>query len=185
MNVDKQTLIKYALIAAAAYLVWRWWQQNQQAQLSSPPAAPQLPASQTGAQQSAQQSAGVQAPSGTQPGAGSGVGSGASQPSQVQMTAPSDEDLMEAAYSASAAGRAGSYKLNLWEWNWYRQQAAIAKTGTFIPEQHQPHLDQWMDPTTRVTAMEYHGVLAQAGISGLSGWSGALGMSGGLSPWRM
>lgn len=172
--MDKKQLMKWAAIALAAYLVWRYFQANggfsnifggtDQPQLpggtDQPASGTQEPASQTGA------GANTSTGAGTTPPPGNGSGSTAGAPA-----VPSDDDLMAAAHNPAQVGRAGDYRLNFHQWNWYRMQAAIAATGSYTAEQHQPNWDGILDPNSLVTAAEYQAALAQRGLGGRGGWS--------------
>lgn len=173
--MDKKQMMKWAAIALAAYLVWRYFQANGGFNLfGGQTAQPQLPGGSDQPQPSDQTGTGT----GQQPANGANGaapppagGNGSQTTGTGTQVVPSDEDLMAAAYNPAQAGKTGAYKLNFHQWNWYRMQAAIAATGGYVPEQHQPAWDGILDPNSLVTAAEYQSALAQRGLSGRTGWS--------------
>lgn len=124
--------------------------------------------------------------SGTTPsGAGNnpaGSGSMAEQttayPNGVQTEAvetPSDEALMKAALARADAPLAGAFKLNWWQWNYYRSRGAESILGIENPDPaiYAPKLDDKLQvsPEQMLTANQYHDLLDQfGGLSGLM-WS--------------
>lgn len=104
-------------------------------------------------------------------------------PPVVATVVPTDEQLMAAAFEASQAGQAGSYKLNGWQWNFYRGQEAVRR-GVYDALRHEPVLDSFMDPSQPMTAAEYHSYLASGGISGLRGMGWSNNPTAGYSRWR-
>jgi hypothetical protein len=175
--MDKQKIVRYALIALAAYIVWRYLESRGGlaglfGSLSNQPVLP------PGTQPDQTVQSGSQA-SGTQTGQqGQQPSSSTASSGQSAPAVPSDSDLMAAAYDPAQAGKTGAYKLNFHQWNWYRMQAAIAATGTYSAEKHQPAWDGIVDPETQVTAAEYQAQLARRGLAGMSGWSSGYSMGG-------
>jgi len=78
---------------------------------------------------------------------------------------------MQAAVDASKASLAGDYRLNWWEWNYYRMKGAKDILGIADPDPavYQPQLDTKLSvtPDQQLTAAEYHQLLTQFGLSGL------------------
>lgn len=95
---------------------------------------------------------------------------------QTEATAaPSDEALMKAALNRSDAALAGSFKLNWWQWNYYRTEGAKQILGIESPDPaiYAPKLDDKLQvsPEQMLTASQYHDLLDQfGGLSGLM-WS--------------
>jgi len=170
--MDKDQIMKYLMIAGAAYLVY--WYLTQTPTTPTVPKSLVLPAADTGR---------VVAP-------------GASYPSLTTMHAaitsgtnagfakPSDEVLMLAAMFPDMTVSAGSYKMNVHQWNWYRTKYQTDKAGNPNPDPntYSPSLDDITDPNKGITANEYHALLSQKGLSGL-GWTPIVPQY--LSQWTM
>ena len=166
--MDKNEMIKWALIAVGAYLVYKWMTDSgflgggDQAQLPAPGAGT---GTGTGTQLPGQQQ--VQTPAPTPPApppgnGGNGSGTG------IPQYSDSDMALMTAAYyPAGAAQYGGSTKLNAHQWNWYRARMAEKLVVEFDPAIHSPSVDAYANPNLEYTASEYHAILATMGIGGL------------------
>lgn len=88
---------------------------------------------------------------------------------------PSDESLMRAALNRSDASLAGGFKLNWWQWNYYRSEGAKRILGIPDPDPaiYAPDLGERLHvtPEQMLTAGEYHDLLDRfGGLSGLM-WS--------------
>jgi len=146
MNQD--STMKWILLAAGAYLLLSWVK-NRGGTPDMSTATPAMPT--------------VTIPS-TDTGTGAGSGT-------TTATPPSDSVLMQAAVDSSKASLAGDYRLNWWQWNYYRMQGAKTILGIADPDPavYQPKLDSKLSvtPDQRLTAAEYHQLLTQFGLSGL------------------
>lgn len=160
--MKQEDMIKWALIAVGAYLVYQWLSKS-----NIFGATQQIPAgNQTGA--------GAGAGAGTNTGAGGSTSNNMSQNNGGSTgggnVAPEDRELqlMKAAWTAQDAALTGSTKMNLHQWNWYR--AKMAATINVPYEQAiDTAFDAVADPNLQYTAAEYHAILNQMGLSG-TGW---------------
>jgi len=155
MNQDN--MMKWILLAAGAYLLWNWFKHSTTvAAQGKTTTSPLTPGTGTGAN------------TGTGSGAGSNTGTGSG---ATTTTPPPDSVLMQAAVDASKASLAGDYRLNWWQWNYYRMQGAKTILGIADPDPavYQPPLDTKLSvtPDQQLTAAEYHQLLTQFGLSGL------------------
>lgn len=163
--MDKDKLIKYALIAVGVYLAYKWLASS--GMLASlgigSGGFEQIPASGPGTGTTTQPAPG------TTTGTTNTIAPG--EPSPGSQVVPSDSVIMDAALHKAAAGTTGSFTQSGWDWNYYRGEAAKA-AGVFVKEQHMPDLTQ-AEGSTPITAAQYHALLASKNIdlSGL-GWGG-------------
>jgi hypothetical protein len=164
MDFKKEDLIKWALIAAGAYLVYKWMTDSgflgggDQAQLPAP-----APGAGTGTQTQQQTTTTPPAPTPPAP------TPPAPPPGNLE-TQYSDADmaLMTAAYyPAGAAQYGGDTRLNAHQWNWYRARMAEKLGVELDPAIHSPSVDSYANPNLEYTASEYHAILASMGIGGL------------------
>jgi hypothetical protein len=153
MNQDN--MMKWILLAVGAYLLLSWVK-NRGA----------IPDMHTGTGPGTGTGTGPGTGTGTGTGPGTGTGTGT-----TTATPPPDSVLMQAAVDASKASLAGDYRLNWWQWNYYRMQGAQTILGIADPDPavYQPKLDSKLSvaPDQRLTAAEYHQLLTQFGLSGL------------------
>lgn len=161
--MDKDKLIKYALIAVGVYLAYKWLASS--GMLSSILGTgannlDQIPAGGAGTGTSTQPAPGTTTTTTT-----------GTTPTNTTQVVPADSVLMDAALHKAAAGTAGSFAQSGWDWNYYRGEAAKA-AGVFVKEQHMPDLTQ-AEGSTPMTAAQYHALLASKNVdlSGL-GWGG-------------
>lgn len=185
--MKKEDMIKYALIAVGAYLLYQWLTQPGGFLDPARSAAALIPGEGAGAgagtQQTTQQTQNQttqQSSEQTSGGTSRTDDKGTSTGSRTGTRTPTPDDTMLkiAAYDSSKAGTTGSFKLNAHQWNWYRA-ARAQELKTFDAAIHQPALDAFGDPNLQYTAAEYHALLGKAGISGLNyGWGLPTGMSG-------
>lgn len=170
-NMDKGQIIKYIAIAIGVYFVYKYVVSGS---LFGDDAATALPGGAPAPQPSITtppQQLVIRPPANLPP------------PPVVATVVPTDDQLMAAAFEASQAGQAGSYKLNGWQWNFYRG-AEANRRGVYDALRHEPVLDSFMDPSQPITAAEYHSHLASGGISGLRGMGWSNNPTAGYSRWR-
>ena len=170
--MDKNEMIKWALIAVGAYLVYKWMTDS--GFLGGVTQVPQItPGSGSGGGGSTSGGGG-----GTSPGNGGNGGNGGG---DVIATGSGLSDaelaLMTAAYyPAGAAQYGGSTKLNAHQWNWYRARMAEKLGVEFDQSIHSPDVDAYANPNLEYTASEYHAILASMGIGGLGmAWGQGVG----------
>lgn len=156
--MEQKDLIKWALIAAGAYLVYKWLADS--GMFGGLLAQPQTGAGATTGVTTGTTATQTQAQTQTQPVA------------QIVAAEPSDDLRMQAASDASKAGLTGSFRLNSHEWNWYR--AAYFTTVLGQPfDQNTMSPVNLPDPDAKITASEYWAKLRSAGLSGMGWGSGS------------
>lgn len=158
--MNKEDMIKYAMMAVAGYLLWQW--------LTKPGGllAAQLPAA-----------TGNGAGAGTTDGSDSaGSGKVVSKTPTTSAPTPTNEQIYAASLTSANAGKTGAWRQSPHAWNWYRAAAGkvLGWTDAEI-EAKTADLSSVLDMDGVYTAAEYHAALAKAGMEGLGmaqGWGG-------------
>ena len=167
MDMNKEDMIKYAMMAVAAYLLWQWLTKK-----GGPLALPEA-------------------------GAGTGTGTGAgktdgttpvdsgkviSTPPTSASPTPTDKQIYAAALAVANVGQTGGWRQSAFAWNWYRERAGeeLGWTPAELKAKAQGDLSAILDMEQDYTAAEYHAALAKAGLEGLGmaqSWGGGPGYS--------
>lgn len=181
--MNKDQLIKYAMIAGAAYLVYWYLTRTPTTQAAGSGQNIQTgPHIATQAEIDAMNRGGQVAAPGT--GTATSTGTVATGGTNAGFTKPSDEHLARAATNSAWAGEAAGYKMNVHQWNWYRTlyQTSVAGNANPDPNVYSPAMDDITDPNIGITAEDYHALLSRKGLSGL-GWTPIVPQY--LSRWTM
>lgn len=162
--MNKEDMIKYAMMAVAGYLLWQWLTKK------GGLLAPELPL--------------IEGGTGDGPGAGktdgtTPVDSGkiVSKPPTSVVPTPTDKQIYAAALAVGNAGQTGGWRQSAYAWNWYRERAGaeLGWTPEELLSKTQGDLSAILDMEQAYTAAEYHAALAKAGLEGLGmaqGWGG-------------
>lgn len=165
MEFDQKTIIKWVLIGAGVYLLYRWLSTTDlfgtatQAVTAGAGTTAALPAATT-------TTAPVAATTPVTP--------------TPPAVTPSNDNLMLAAADQSKVGLVGDFLLNAWQWNYYRgQYFTTVLKQPFDAATMTPNFPASVDPTAPITVSAYWQILRTMGLSGL-GWSN--GLSFGVAP---
>jgi hypothetical protein len=172
MNFETKDWIKYGAMALAAYLLWQW--------LTKPGGMLALTPG-TGAD--AGTTAGGAGAGQSTTGTGTGTTAdetgykGVTEQAPVAIARPSDDAIHAAAISAANVGQTGGWKANMYEWNFWRMEAAKALgwADDEIMTKTQADLGGQEYMSKPYTAAEYHVALNAHGLEGLGAaptWGG-------------